>query len=101
MRIRPLATADIDHAAAYLFEENPAAATAFVDALENALTLLSEQPGIGSTRYAHLLPGATLRMWPLSGFPYLIFYLERADILEVIRVLHGVRDLPALLVADT
>ena len=101
MHIRPRATADIDHAAAYLFEENPVAAAAFLDALEGAFALLTEQPGIGSTRYAHLLPGTTLRMWPLSGFPYLIFYLERADILEVIRVLHGVRDLPAQLVADT
>lgn len=99
MSIRPLATADIDHAAAYLFEENSVAAVAFLDALEAAFTLLSEQPGIGSTRYAHLLPGATLRMWSLNGFPHLIFYLDRADTLEVIRVLHGARDLPAKLIA--
>ncbi len=97
LRIRPLATADIDHAAAYLLTENPPAAVAFLDALESAFALLSEQPGMGSPRYAHLIPAEILRMWPLAGFPYLIFYLERDAALDIVRVLHTARDLPTLL----
>ena len=101
LRVRPLATADIDHPAAFLCGENPAAAMSFLDSVETAFGLLLEQPGIGSLRYAHLLPGVTLRMWPAQRFPYLIFYLDRADAVEVLRVLHGARDLPAILVTDT
>jgi len=101
LRVRPLATADIDHAAAFLFDENPAAAVSFLDAVEAAFDLLVEPPGIGSPRYAHLLPGVNLRMWPVKGFPHLIFYLDRAGGIEVVRVLHGARDLPAILVTET
>ena len=101
IHVRPLATADIDHAAAFLFDENPAAAVSFLDAVETAFGLLVEQPGIGSPRYAHLLPGVNLRMWPVKGFPHLIFYLDRAGGIEVVRVLHGARDLPAILVTET
>jgi len=101
LRIRPLATADIDHAAAFLFDQNPVAARSFLAAVETAFGLMVEQPGIGSPRYARLLPGVTLRMWPVQGFPHLVFYLERADAVEVLRVLHGVRDLPAILLDET
>jgi len=101
LRIRPLATADIDHAAAFLVDVNPAAAGSFLEAMETAFGLMLEQPGIGSPRYTHLLPGVTLRMWPVQGFPHLIFYLERIDAVEVLRVLHGARDLPAILLDET
>lgn len=101
LHVRPLATADIDHAAAFLFDENPTAAVSFLDALEAAFGLLVERPGIGSPRYAQLLPGVTLRMWPVKGFPHLIFYLDRAGAIEVVRVLHGARDLPAILHDET
>jgi toxin ParE1/3/4 len=100
LRIRPLATADIDHAAAYLFEENPAAATSFLESLKVAFDGMRAQPGAGSPRYGHLLPGVTLRMWPLGRFPYLVFYLEHEGWLEVLRVLHQARDLPALLLDE-
>lgn len=99
--MRPLATADIDHAAAFLFAENPAAAISFLAAMEAAFLLLLDQPGIGSPRHAHLLPGVILRMWPVPGFPHLIFYLERADTVEVLRVLHGARDIPSILRDET
>jgi toxin ParE1/3/4 len=101
LRVRPLATADIDHTAAFLFDENPVAAMSFLDAVETAFGLLVEQPGIGSPRYARLLPGVTLRMWPVQGFPHLIFYLDRAEAVEVLRVLHGARDIPAILLDET
>lgn len=81
--------------------ENPAAAGGFLDALERDFDILSRQPGIGSLRYAHILPTEGLRMQPVTGFPWLVFYLERPDHLDVIRVLHKRRDTPSLLSDET
>lgn len=92
--VRPRATADIDEAVNWLAPQSLPAATGFLDAVEQAFALLSERPEIGSPRYAHLLPDLAPRMWPLTGYPYLVFYLLRTDTAEVIRVLHGHRDLP-------
>ena len=36
-------------------------------------------------------------MWPVAGSAHLIFYLERADHIDIVRVLHSARDIPALL----
>jgi toxin ParE1/3/4 len=36
-----------------------------------------------------------LRNWAVKGFPYLVFYIERDDHIEVWRVLHGRRDIPS------
>jgi toxin ParE1/3/4 len=38
---------------------------------------------------------AGLHVWPLSRYPYLVFYVERADHIDVWRVLHGHRDIPS------
>lgn len=45
------------------------------------------------------IPG--LRFWPLTRFPYLVFYVERDDHIDIWRVLHEQRDIPAWLVTDT
>jgi toxin ParE1/3/4 len=39
------------------------------------------------------LPG--LKSWPLTRYPCLVFYVERPDHIDVWRVLHGQRDVPA------
>lgn len=41
------------------------------------------------------LPG--LRHWPVAGFLYLIFYRGHDTHIDVWRVLHGERDVPARL----
>jgi toxin ParE1/3/4 len=41
------------------------------------------------------LPG--LRFWPLQHYPQLIFYVEQPSYIDVWRVLHGQRDIPAWL----
>jgi len=70
-------------------------AVAFVDALQATFNLLGRHPGIGSTRFEIELELPGPRMHPLTGFPYLVFYLERQDHIDVWRVLHGHRDIPA------
>lgn len=97
VRVRPSADADIDTALGHLRRQDPAAASRLLAALQRAFERLSRDPGVGSRRYAHILPAEGLRVWPLTGFPYLVFYFERADHLDVVRVLHGARDIPAML----
>jgi toxin ParE1/3/4 len=95
---RKLATADLrDAAAHYATETDAAMAGRFIDAVEQAFALLARQPGIGSPRYAVELEWPGLRTHPVPRFPYLVFYLEQADHLDVLRVLHAHRDIPASL----
>jgi toxin ParE1/3/4 len=95
---RRLATHDLrDAAARYATEVDAATARRFIDAVEQAFTLISRQPGIGSPRYAVELDWPGLRTLRVERFPYLIFYLEQADHLEMLRVLHAHRDLPTSL----
>lgn len=96
--LRERALRDIDDAVAYYLDAAGAkVALGFVDALERACRHLSTHPGIGSPRYAHELDLPDLRCWPLQRFPYLIFYVEGENGVDVWRVLHAERDIPAWL----
>jgi len=95
---RTLAQQDIEEAIGYyLREEAGPAALGFVDALEQAYNHIGHHPATGSPRYAHELNLPGLRSWPLKRYPHMVFYVERADHIDVWRVLHGMRDLPAWL----
>ena len=72
-------------------------AEGLIDALEKAYTHIGRQPGTGSPRYAHELQLPGLRSWPLTRYPYLVFYVEHNDHVDVWRVLHAQRDIPAWL----
>ena len=51
----------------------------------------------GSPRFSYELGLPGLRAYALQRFPYLVFYVEREDFVDVWRVLHGHRDIPAWL----
>lgn len=98
VRLRGLAVADVDDAIRYdLQEASPEVALGFIDRLESAYTHLGRQPGTGSPRYAQELNLPGLHSWPLTQYPYLVFYVEQADHVDVWRVLHSARDIPAWL----
>ena len=93
---RELANRDVDEAIAhYLSEGAQQAALGFIDALEQAYVHIGRHPATGSSRYAHELNLPGLRFWPLARYPHLVFYIERKDHIDVWRVLHGQRDIPA------
>lgn len=93
---REQANRDVDDAVAYYLSEATEAVTlGFIDALEQAYTHICRHPATGSPRYAHELNLPGLRVWPLPRYPYLVFYLERPEHIDVWRVLHGQRDIPA------
>jgi toxin ParE1/3/4 len=94
--LRALAGRDIDEAIQYyLTEAGEKAARGFIDALERASDHIARHPAAGSPRHAHELDLPDLRSWKLGRFPYLIFYVVRDDHVDVWRVLHAERDIPA------
>ena len=85
---RTLAIQDVEDAIGYYLKKDARqAALAFVDALEDAYAILGRHPGIGSARYATELQVPGLRSWSLPRFPYVVFYAERDDHIDVWRVL--------------
>lgn len=73
-------------------ENGPDRADYVLDRMEAALQTIAEMPGIG---HLHLsLPHEALRVW--SVFSYLIIYRPNTRPLEIVRVLHGARNLPPL-----
>lgn len=93
---RVLANRDVDEAIKhYLDQDAESAALGFIDALEQAYAHISRNAATGSPRYAHELNLLGLRFWPLTRYPHLVFYIEKDDHVDVWRVLHGERDIPA------
>ncbi len=91
---RAQSDADVADAIDYYLAESPAAALGFVDALETAYQGIQRWPAAGSGRYAFELNLPGLRFRPCKRYPYLIFYVEKTDCIEVWRVLHARRDIP-------
>jgi toxin ParE1/3/4 len=94
---RARADLDIHEALNFYITASASAARGFVGALERAFKHIERAPGSGSPRWAYLLDIPGLRSWPCGRYPYLVFYVVHADRIEVWRVLHGARDIPAWL----
>jgi toxin ParE1/3/4 len=93
---RELARRDVETAIDFSIREAGAdVALGFVDALASAYRTIAEGPSAGSPRYAHELAIPGLRSRPLKPYPYLVFYVERDDHIDVWRVLHSRRDIRA------
>jgi len=93
---RELANRDVEEVIDHcLVEASANVALGFVDEFERAYAHIARHPASGSPRYAHQLGLADLRFWPLGRYPYLVFYVERDEQVDVWRVLHEQRDIPA------
>lgn len=91
---RALARLDTEDAVSYYRHENASqAALGFVGALQLAYTHIGRYPASGSSRHAHELGLPGLLCWPLKHYPYQVFYVEQAAHVEVLRVLHEMRDI--------
>ena len=96
VRLRALAHADVENAIEhYLRAAEAPVAVGFIDALEAAYRGIAAHPAAGSPRYGHELAVPGLRSRGLKRYPHLVFYMERDDHIEVWRVLHAERDIPA------
>jgi toxin ParE1/3/4 len=95
--VSPRALQDVADLAVYLGRTNATAASNFLDAFDRLCDVISQSPEIGSpVRFANSrLDG--LRVLRLSAFPnHLVFYLPGGESIQVVRVLHGSRDLDAI-----
>jgi toxin ParE1/3/4 len=92
---------DLVEIVAYLAERSEPAARRFRVQAEATFERLAKSPGIGA-RYAPDDPAyAELRFFPISKFSkYLVFYRALPDGIEVVRVLHGARDIGAILAEE-
>ncbi len=97
---RARADADVLGAIDHYLAEAPEAAAGFVAALAAAYLHIQRAPATGSPRYAHELNLPSLRFWVCTRYPYLVFYLEHADRIEIWRVLHAKQDIPTWLQDD-
>ena len=97
IRIRADADADIDEIAQFIANDNLDAGRRFYDAIAHDLSTLAANPRMGAKREARNPRLNGLRSWPVSGFRnYLVFYIASDEGVDVLRVLHGARDLGLL-----
>ena len=89
---RPEAENDLDEIWWYIAQDSPHQADRFLDRLQERFLALADFPKMGTSR-DDLQAG--LRSQPVGN--YLIFYFPLADGIEIVRVLHGSRDVASLL----
>ena len=83
----PVAVADVEEIGYYVACENYAAALDLADRLFDAFSSLAENPKMGRPRPEfHNARSLAVR-------PYVVLYREVKDGIEIIRVLHGARDI--------
>ena len=85
----------------YSLDVSHKVARSFAVGVQEAFQHLSHFPASGSRRHGRELNLHDLRSWPVTGFPYLIFYVENEFIVDVYRVLHTSRDISSSLTEDT
>lgn len=85
------AETDLDEIWYHIALDNIGAADALLDAIDERCRVLVRQPMMGRAR-PELAPD--LHSFPIAR--YVIFYVALAEGIEVVRVLHGARDIIAL-----
>jgi len=88
---RPRALQDLAQIWAYIADDSPANADDFAALIDSKFQALARQPGMGRARVEL---GAGLRSFVVGH--YVIFYLPLRDGIDIVRVIHGARDLEAV-----
>ena len=97
-RLRPLAKEDRKSEVRYYREKaGPQVAVRLVAKMSATLEQIQTNQGIGSPRWGHLAEIDGLRAWRVTDFPLTWLYIERADHLDVIRLLGERQDILSIL----
>jgi len=92
---RPNAKVDLIEIYGYLYQRaSEQVAERFADAADSTFDAIARMPGIGSPCDFGNPELNGMRRWSVKGFPnYLIFYRSTDVQIEILRVLHGARNL--------
>ena len=85
------AEADLIEIWIYIALDSPTSADKLLDEIDEKSRKLADSPFIGKTRDEL---GSNIRSLPIGN--YVLFYQPIVDGIEIIRVLHGARDIDAL-----
>ena len=88
---RPRALADLIEIWEYIADDSPSNATRFLELIEDKLDGLARQPAMGRARDEL---SDHLRSFPIGR--YVAYYLPVADGIDLVRMLHGSRDVSDL-----
>ena len=91
IRRSPRARADLLDIWLYIAERSPAAADRVLDEIERVFEVIAVHPLIGRER-AEIVPGIR----SFVAMSWVVFYRPHAQHVEIVRVVHGARDLDAL-----
>ena len=94
---RAKADEDIYEQALYIAQDNLEAARRYVFTVEKIIASLVENPKLGAFYKSEVVRLKGLRKLAVPGFKTIIFYFEFKETIEVVRILHGARDIPTIL----
>ncbi len=98
-RVLPAADRDLDDQASYLAAVGSLElALRFYDAASATFATIAGMPAVGERWRSDNPRLAELRVWPVAGFEkHLIFYRPVVEGIEIVRVVHGPRDIDGVL----
>ena len=91
--LSPDAYFDLDDIWEYIADDNVNAADRWIGKLFDAFESLGRTPGIGHRRED--LTSYPVLFWPVGS--YLVIYRAESDLIEIVAVTQGSRDIPAFL----
>lgn len=94
--LTPDAASDLTEIYLFIHAESPQNASRLLDEFEDAFHLISRRRRIGHKRDD--LADEALRLFPVHSF--VLIYRPETSLVQIIRVLHGARDLRALFARD-
>jgi toxin ParE1/3/4 len=90
-RLLPAALADLAEICDYIADHNPVAAAAMLERIEDRCRFFARFPDAGRDR-ADIRPG--LHSFVVGR--YVVFYRRSEAVIDIVRVLHGARDIEAI-----
>jgi len=89
--VTPLARSDVDQIYDLIAADRPSAARRWIDRMQMQFKFLSRNPRVGTAR-DDIRP----HLRSISFGDCVIYFRERDDALEIVRVIHGARDIDQL-----
>jgi toxin ParE1/3/4 len=96
--VRDAARADIEAIAARIAQHNLPASLRFTKRLQEAFDRVMLWPDCGAAWRTRLGSLRGLRYYPIRGYrQYIVFYIPRKDLVEIVHVIHGARNVSKIL----